>query len=290
MSLPDLITRNEASTQGQVQDAPEPALQQRVSCGCRGRSRGGWFWKWLFQFFRLCCHSAAESCASDGLPTHQQSAASNGPCLAAINFGHTESCWFFYFVSIKIDMVVLLWNCSLLIDTVRGKDLLCLQVIFSYCSLSFPLTSFSSHLFPPLFPLPSMCFLSAAAFIWAQTLLRPWCCTCVRRVGLAEVQLGAALQDRGVHLHEKFRAFPKSPCHPLPFCLNSDMWWQKGVTEAVSLSPADVWTPQRVSVHLLSLPWRSEGFVDSTPQSWAQASAGWAWRKACRQEVMPFTS
>lgn len=41
-------------------------------------------------FFSLCCHSAAESSASDGLPTHQQSVAGTGPCLNAINFGHTE--------------------------------------------------------------------------------------------------------------------------------------------------------------------------------------------------------
>lgn len=87
MSLPDLITRNGASTQGQAQAAPEPALEQRVSCGCRGRSRGD---DSENGFFSLCCHSAAESCASEGLPTHQQSVASAGPCLAAINFGHTE--------------------------------------------------------------------------------------------------------------------------------------------------------------------------------------------------------
>lgn len=102
MSLPDLITRNEARAQGQAQDAPEPALEQRLSSGCRGRgdySENG--------FFSLCCHSAAESCASHGLPTHQQSGASTGPCLTAIDFGHTEGFWGF-FVSIKIDMVVLL--------------------------------------------------------------------------------------------------------------------------------------------------------------------------------------
>lgn len=47
-------------------------------------------------FFSLCCHSAAESSASDGLPTHQPSVA--GPCLSAINFGHTEGFWFGVFL------------------------------------------------------------------------------------------------------------------------------------------------------------------------------------------------
>lgn len=40
-------------------------------------------------FFSLCCHSAPESSASDGLPIHHQSVASTGPYLNAINFGHT---------------------------------------------------------------------------------------------------------------------------------------------------------------------------------------------------------
>lgn len=154
-------------------------------------------------------------------------------------------------------------------------------MIFSHCSLSFPLISFFSHLFPPLFPLPSMCFSSVAAFILAQMLLRPWCCTCVRRVGLAEGQLGAALEHCGVHLHEKFRAFPKTPCPSLPFCPNSDMWWQQGGTEAVSLSPADMWTPQRVSVPLLSLHCLSGGFVDSQPHRVGHRPS-WGWREACR--------
>lgn len=52
-------------------------------------------------FFSLCCHSAAESSASDGLPTHQQSVAGTGPCLNAINFGHTEGFGGFFLSVLK---------------------------------------------------------------------------------------------------------------------------------------------------------------------------------------------